>query len=100
MNLYERKTMDATKGQTFKYRREKFGIPSPAKENLKFFNGRKKAILDALKGGELTIAQLSEKLSLPQHEVLYQLMSLIKYGFVNASAVDDMDEYYTYKRVK
>ena len=92
--------MEVEKGQTFRYRREISGIPEPAKEKLKTFTRRKKAILDALKAEEMTIAQLAEKLSCPRNEVLYDLMSLVKYGDVQASAIDDMDEYYTYKRVR
>ena len=30
-------------------------------------------------------------------EVVYYLMSLLKYGFVETVGLDDMDEYYIYK---
>ncbi|MBN1159264.1 MAG: ArsR family transcriptional regulator [Bacteroidales bacterium] len=92
--------MEVVKGQTFRYRREKYEVPAEAKEQLKYYVKIKKAILDALKENELTIAQLSEILSLPKHEVVYYLMTLIKYGFVQVGAIDEMDEYYTYKRLK
>jgi len=86
------------KGSTAKYLREKLGgIPEQAKENLKAFNAIKKQILDALKDEDLTIKQLTEKLNMPSDEVVYYLMSLVKYGFVKTGEVDDMDEYYTYK---
>jgi predicted Rossmann fold nucleotide-binding protein DprA/Smf involved in DNA uptake len=85
-------------GSTAKYLREKLGgIPEQAKENLKIFNGIKKQILEALKDEDLTIKQLTEKLNMPSDEVVYYLMSLVKYGFVKTGEVDDMDEYYTYK---
>ena len=85
-------------GSTAKYLREKLGgIPEQAKENLKAFNAIKKQILDALKDEDLTIKQLTEKLNMPSDEVVYYLMSLVKYGFVKTGEVDDMDEYYTYK---
>ena len=88
----------AEKGKTAKYLREKLGgIPEQAKQNLKEFNGKKRLILDALKEEELTIKQLTEKLQLPSDEVVYYLMTLVKYGFVATGEVDDMDEYYTYK---
>ena len=86
------------KGKTAKYLREKLGgIPEKAKENLKVFNGIKKQILDALKDQDLTVMQLTEKLNMPSDEVVYYLMSLVKYGFVKTGDIDDMDEYYTYK---
>lgn len=85
-------------GSTAKYLREKLGgIPEQAKENLKIFNGIKKKILEALKDEDLTIKQLTEKLNMPSDEVVYYLMSLVKYGFVKTGEVDDMEEYYTYK---
>ena len=86
------------KGKTAKYLREKLGgIPEKAKENLKVYNGIKKQILDALKDQDLTVMQLTEKLNMPSDEVVYYLMSLVKYGFVKTGDIDDMDEYYTYK---
>jgi predicted transcriptional regulator len=85
------------KGKTFKYLREKRGVSEAAKENLKNYNSIKKSILEALKEGDMTIGQLSEKLTMPGHEVVYYLMTLIKYGFVQTGEVDDMDEYFSYK---
>lgn len=88
----------AEKGKTAKYLREKLGgIPEQAKQNLKEFNGKKKLILEALKEDDFTIKQLTEKLQLPSDEVVYYLMTLVKYGFVKTGDIDDMDEYYTYK---
>ena len=92
--------MEIEKGKTFKYLREKREVPEAAKENLKNFNRIKKSILDSLKEGDLTIAQITQKLSIPKHEVVYYLMTLIKYGFVQTGTVDDMDEYYSYKLKK
>jgi hypothetical protein len=34
---------------------------------------------------------------MPTHEVMYYLMSLVKYGLVKTGDIDDMDEYYSYK---
>jgi predicted Rossmann fold nucleotide-binding protein DprA/Smf involved in DNA uptake len=86
------------KGKTAKYLREKLGgIPELAKENLKEFNGIKRQLLDALKDQDMTIKQLTEKLNMPSDEVVYYLMSLVKYGLVKTGDIDDMDEYYTYK---
>ena len=85
-------------GKTAKYLREKLGgIHEQAKQNLKEFNGKKKLILESLKEGDLTVKQLTEKLQIPSDEVVYYLMSLVKYGFVKTGDIDDMDEYFTYK---
>lgn len=90
--------MEVEKGKTAKYLREKMGgIPEQAKENLKVFNGIKKKMLEALASEDLTVKQMAEKLQMPTDEVVYYLMSLVKYGFVKTGDVDDMDEYYTYK---
>lgn len=48
----------------------------------------------------MTIAQLSEKLQMPTHEVTYFLLTLVKYGVVATGEIDDMDEYYSYKLVR
>jgi len=92
--------MEIEKGKTFKYLREKRDVPQKVKDQLKEFNRIKKAMLDALKESDLTIDQLTQKLNMPKPEVVYNLMSLIKYGFVQTGDVDDMDEYYTYKLKK
>ncbi len=90
--------MEVEKGKTAKYLREKLGgIPEQAKENLKEFNRIKKLILEALTDEDLTVKQLTEKLNLPSDDVVYYLMSLVKYGYVKTGDIDDMDEYYRYK---
>ncbi|NWJ52414.1 MAG: ArsR family transcriptional regulator [Bacteroidetes bacterium] len=92
--------MEVEKGKTAKYLREKREVSQVVKDNLKEFNGIKKAILDALKESDLTIDQLTQKLNMSKPDVVYYLMSLIKYGFVQTGEVDDMDEYFTYKLKK
>ena len=92
--------MEVEKGKTAKYLREKREVSQVVKDNLKEFNKIKKAILEALKESDLTIAELTQKLNMPKSDVVYYLMSLIKYGFVQTGEVDDMDEYFTYKLKK
>jgi len=90
--------MEVEKGKTAKYLREKLGgISEQAKENLKVFNGIKKQMLEALAEEDLTVKQMTDKLQMPSEDVVYYLMSLVKYGFVKIGDIDDMDEYYTYK---
>lgn len=92
--------MEAETGKTAKFLRDKQGIPEKAKENLKEFVRIKKAIIDALKNGDMTIVQLSDKLSMPKDEVTFYLMTLVKYGDVAVGEIDDNDEYFTYKLKK
>ncbi len=89
--------MEEKQGQTYKLLREKREVPESVKENLKKFTRTKKSILEALKEEEMTVRQLSQKLGLPSHELLFYLMTLVKYGSVQTGIIDDMDEYYTYK---
>lgn len=89
--------MEIEKGKTVKHMREKRKVSSVVIENLKEFNRIKKSILEALGEEESTIAQLSEKLSMPKYEVLYHVTSLVKFGFLQIGEIDDMDEYYSYK---
>lgn len=89
--------MEAEIGKTAKYLRDKQGIPEKAKENLKEFVRIKKALIEALKNGEMSIPQLSEKLSMSKEDVTFYLMTLIKYGDVAVGEIDDNDEYFTYK---
>jgi len=89
--------MEVEKSKTAKYLKEKQGIPPQATEQLKQFTKTKKALLNALKEGDKTVPQLADKLNMPKDEVMFQLMSLQKYGFVETGEIDDMDEYFYYK---
>ncbi|MDD3507841.1 MAG: hypothetical protein PHY27_05400 [Parabacteroides sp.] len=90
--------MEIEKGKTAKYLREKLGGASPqALDNLKEFNRIKKQMLDALQSEDLTVKMMTEKLNMPTNEVVFHLLSLVKYGLVVTGEIDDMDEYYTYK---
>jgi DNA-directed RNA polymerase specialized sigma subunit len=92
--------MDIEKGKTFKYLREKREVSQAAKDNLKQFNKIKKNILDSLKEEDLTIDQLTQKLEISKDQIVFYLMSLVKYGYVQTGAIDDMDEYFSYKLKK
>ena len=92
--------MDVEKGKTFKYLREKREVSQSAKDNLKNFARIKKSILDALGENDMTIDQLAQKLNMPKNDVVFYLMTLIKYGFVQTGPIEDMDEYFYYKLKK
>ena len=89
--------MEVEKGKTAKYLKESHPVPKEVKEQLKYFTRTKKMLINALKEGDKTVPQLADELNLPSDEVMYQLMSLLKYGFVETGEIDDMDEYFTYK---
>lgn len=89
--------MATEKSMTVKILRETHKVSDQVKENLKQFNRDKKQILEALKEGEKTIAQLSKETNMDRAKTLYITMTLAKFGFVSAGTVDDMDEYFTYK---
>jgi DNA-directed RNA polymerase specialized sigma subunit len=96
-SVIENEIMEAERGKTFKYLREKREVSQEVKDNLKRFNQIKKTILDSLKEGDLTIDQLTQKLNIQKDEVVFYLMSLVKYGYIHTGAIDDMDEYFSYK---
>ena len=90
--------MEAERGNTIKYIREKRKASQKSKDQLKTYNQIKKAILGAMKeGGEMTIPELAKKLNMPSPDTVYYVMSLLKYGFIEAVGLDDSDEYYYYK---
>jgi hypothetical protein len=91
--------MEIEKGKTYKYLREKREVTG-AKENLKRFSQARKLILDALKENDLTVDQLALKIGMRKEEVVYWLMSLVKFGYVQTGGLDDMDEYFSYKLKK
>ena len=59
---------------------------------------RKKQILKALEPEPKTIPQIATELNLPADEVMFFLMTLRKYGDIETGEIDDMDEYFYYKR--
>jgi len=89
--------MEVEKGKTAKYLKTKRPVPKEVTEQLKYFTKMKKSLLNALKEGDKTVPQLAAELNLPKDEVLFNLMTLLKYGFVEAGEIDDMDEYFYYK---
>jgi predicted transcriptional regulator len=89
--------MDKAKVLTYKILKESREVLPEAKEKLKAFTKMKKTILNALKEGEKTVPELTDELRIPGSEIVYTLMSLLKYGSVCVSRLDDNDEYFYYK---
>mgnify|MGYP001312431153 CR=1 FL=1 len=89
--------MSTENKQTYKILRETHKVSDKVKDNLKQFTREKKQILDQLKEGEKSIAELCTATQMKKDDMVFRLMTLLKYGFVQISRVDDMDEYYYYK---
>lgn len=89
--------MEIEKAKTAKYLKEKHPVSKEITGQLKYFTRTKKQLIQALKEGNKTVPQLAELLQLEKHEVMFQLMSLLKYGFVETGEIDDDDEYFYYK---
>lgn len=92
--------MSTERIMTFKILREKRKVSERVKDELRQFNKDKKAILNALGNGDMTIVQISKETGMTKDKTMYILMSLVKFGFVSAGTVDEMDEYFTYKLKK
>ena len=70
----------------------------PKKENLDRLKEQreiKKKIVECLKGGDKTIPEIAKETGLPSPKVTWFLMTMWKYGEVEA--VDEVDGYYKYR---
>ncbi len=87
-------------GKTIDIIKKKREVPASVKENMKAFNKIKRQIIKSLETEEKTVPQISKEIDLPLDVVTYHLMTLQKYGNIEAGEVDDMDEFYFYKLKK
>lgn len=87
-------------GKTIDIIKKKRTVSDDVKEKMKYFNKIKRQILKSLETSEKTVPQIAEETGLPLDVVTYHLMTLQKYGNIEAGDVDDMDEYYFYKLKK
>lgn len=92
--------MEEKKNGTFRIKRETHTVSQQVKDNLKAYNKIKKQVIEAMGDEELTIPQIAVKLNMSQPDTLYYVMSLLKFGTIVATGIDDMDEYYFYKLKK
>lgn len=89
-----------TNRKTINIIKETRKVPAHVTETRKKYTQIRKAILEALKEESKTVPQIAAQISLPLPETTYYLMSLLKFGDIAVDAIDDMDEYYTYKLTK
>lgn len=87
-------------GKTIDIIKQKRSDPEAVKHNMKEFNALKKKVLATMETEQKSIPQIAQETQLPLDVVTYHLMTLQKFGFVEVSELDDMDEYYFYKLKK
>lgn len=87
-------------GKTIDIMKQKREVPESVKQNIKEFNAMKKKILATMQTEHKSVPQIAKELQLPLDAVTFHLMTLQKFGFVEVSELDDMDEYYFYKLKK
>jgi len=77
--------------------KEKREVSEAVKNGVKVYNKLKKQILKSLEGGEKTIPEIAKEMEDDISSITYHLMTLLKFGFIEAGEIDDNDEYYYYK---
>ncbi len=92
-NRKNRKTMK----KTIDVMKEKRKVSQDVKDRIKAFNKLKRKILKSLEAGEKTIPEIAKEMEDDTEAITYNLMTLLKYGFVEAGNLDEDDEYYYYK---
>jgi predicted transcriptional regulator len=80
--------------------KQKRVVSQDVKDKIKSFNSIKKDILKCLENEQKTIPQISKETNIPTETITYNLMTMLRYGYVVAGEVDDMDEYYFYNLKK
>ena len=83
--------------KTIDVMKEKRKVSQSVKDRIKAFNKLKKKILKSLEDGEKTIPEIAKEMEDDIDVITYNIMTLLKYGFVEAGEIDDDDEYYYYK---
>lgn len=87
-------------GKTIDIIKQKRGVSDSVKQSLKEYNSIRKKILATMESEHKSIPQIAKEIDMPLDQVTFYLMSLQKFGFVEVSELDDMDEYYFYKLKK
>jgi len=86
--------------KTIDHIKEKRTVSEELTKKRKEFTRIRKLILKSLETEPKTIPQIARESELPLDVVTYNLMTLRKYGEIEAGEIDDMDEYYYYKLVE
>ena len=83
--------------KTIDVMKEKRKVPERVRNNIKAFNKLKRKILKSLEAEQKTIPEIAREIEDDIDVITYNLMTLLKYGFIEAGDIDDDDEYYYYK---
>jgi len=57
-------------------------------------------ILESLKQEQKSISQIAEDTNLSSPVITYHIMTMVKYGYINPTEMDEMDEFYFYELKK
>jgi len=83
-------------GRTFAEAKKNRKINELARENSKRFREIRRSIHKFLEDGPKSIPQIADALKIPSDQITFYLMTCRKYGQIDVSGIDDMDEYYFY----
>ena len=86
--------------KTVDHMKQKRTVSAEVKAKVKAYNKIKKVILKALEEKPKTIPEIAGEVNLSIDEVTFYLMSLRKFGNVEADEIDDKDEFFYYKLKK
>lgn len=92
--------MEDQKEFTFRKKREQHNVSQQVKDHLKEYNAIRKRITEAMGDDDCSIPELAQKIGMTHSETLYYMMSMLKFGQISCTGIDDMDEFYLYKIVK
>ncbi|MBN2070444.1 MAG: ArsR family transcriptional regulator [Candidatus Krumholzibacteriota bacterium] len=75
-------------------------VPDGLNAGLKEMRGIRKKILTSLGSEPKTIPAIASETGLKQAEVTYHLMTMRKFNEIEVESMDDMDEYYLYRKTE
>lgn len=84
------------KPSTVKQAKDKYTVSQEVKDKVKQFKETKKVIMESLISGQKTIPEIVKETGMETGEVTWYVMSMEKFGFIEANDVDD-DDFYFYR---
>jgi predicted transcriptional regulator len=91
-------TEEKKKKWTIDYIKDQIEVSDELQKKLKKYNEIKRTILKAIKSEPKTIPQIAKETNIAQDVITYHVMTLRKYHDIEVGDLDDMDEYYFYKK--
>ena len=85
---------------TIKEMKKSRQVPDEVKARLKEYGRIKKEIMKALETKPGTIPEIAVSTGLSQEQVTYYLMTMRKFNEIEVEGLDDMDEYYYYRKAE